>query len=137
MTAPILKTKLHQPAAPQNLVPRPALIQKLDEGLEAGRDITLVSAPAGFGKTTCISEWISTLNLPAAWLSLDHSDDDPARFLLYLINALKTINSEIGHEIEAVISTGQVPPVRLQAPGSSTTSWISTAGFYWYWMIFI
>ena len=110
MNIPILKTKIHCPSPPSKLVRRPLLMQKLNEGLESGKEITLVSAPAGFGKTTCISEWIQSLDLPVAWLSLDPSDDDPGRFLLYLIVALQTIDPTIGQQIETVIRAGQMPP---------------------------
>jgi len=67
----LLATKLHQPSLPLKRVRRPFLIQRLNEGLESDRQITLVSAPAGFGKTTCISEWVSASGLPVGWLSLD------------------------------------------------------------------
>ncbi len=58
MTIPLLPTKFHQPAPPVQRVPRPQLREKLDEGLAFGRRMTLVSAPAGFGKTTCVSAWL-------------------------------------------------------------------------------
>ena len=113
MNIPILKTKLHCPSPPSKHVSRPQLMQSLNEGLELGREITLVSAPAGFGKTTCISEWIHSLSLPVVWLSLDSSDDDPVRFFIYLIAALKTIKPDVGQEIEAVIRAGQMPPSEI------------------------
>jgi len=85
----LLATKLHRPSLPAKWVQRPHLCQRLNEGLEFNRQITLVSAPAGFGKTTCISEWINTLDRwPVAWLSLDPADDDPGRFLAYFVAAL-------------------------------------------------
>ena len=68
--------------APASPVRRARLVAKLNEGLAAGRRLTLVSAPAGFGKTTCISEWVSGLNAPVTWLSLEPSDDEPARHVL-------------------------------------------------------
>ena len=85
----LLATKLHRPPIPPKRVQRPHLIQRLNEGLEFGRQITLVSAPAGFGKTTCISEWVNTLDLPVTWLSLDPADDDPGRFFAYFVAALQ------------------------------------------------
>jgi LuxR family maltose regulon positive regulatory protein len=72
--------------------------------------VTLVSAPAGFGKTTCISEWVGGLDVPAAWLSLDPVDDDPGRFFTYLIAALLKIDGRLGREIEGVLRAGQLPP---------------------------
>ncbi len=77
----LLRTKLYIPQARANRVPRPALIQRLNQGLSAR--LTLISAPAGFGKTTLLSEWIAASGLPAAWVSLDARDDDPLRFARY------------------------------------------------------
>jgi LuxR family maltose regulon positive regulatory protein len=76
----LLATKLHPPPRPAQWVQRPFLPQRLDEGLERERPLTLVSAPAGFGKSTCISQWITALDYPVAWLSLDTGADDPGRF---------------------------------------------------------
>ena len=64
----LLATKLHRPSIPPKRVQRPQLIQRLNEGLEAGRNLTLVSEPMGLGKTTCIGEWVNELGLPAAWI---------------------------------------------------------------------
>ena len=89
---------------------RPHLIQRLNEGLEVGRQITLVSAPAGFGKTLCVSEWVDALELPVTWLSLDPSDDDPGRFFTYLIAALQKVDENIGGEIQGILRAGQLPP---------------------------
>lgn len=107
----LLKTKLHRPNAPPKRVPRPHLVRLLNEGLESGWQIMLVSAPAGFGKTVCVSEWLDTLeNWPVAWLSLDPADDDPGRFFSYLIAALQRVDSRLGHEIEGLLRAGQLPP---------------------------
>src|SRR3989304_4263982 len=105
----LLATKLRRPALTPKRVHRPHLIQRLNDGLESGRQVTLVSAPAGFGKTTCISDWVNALNLPAAWLSLDPADDDPGRFFTYLIAALQQVDANVGHEIEGVLRAGQLP----------------------------
>ncbi len=83
----------------------------MNEGLELGKQITLVSAPAGFGKTTCITEWIDALDhCPVSWLSLDSADDDPARFFHYFIAALQKVDAHLGQEIEGVLRSGQLPP---------------------------
>ncbi|MCI0519177.1 MAG: helix-turn-helix transcriptional regulator, partial [Chloroflexi bacterium] len=97
----------------------------MNEGLAAGRKLTLISASAGFGKTTLLSEWIATiasaltpaplpvgegLGLRAAWLSLDEGDNDPARFLTYLIAALQTITANIAAGTLAVLQSPQPPP---------------------------
>jgi LuxR family maltose regulon positive regulatory protein len=111
----LLATKLRQPALPAKRVERPLLIQTLNDGLESGRQITLVSAPAGFGKTTCVSEWASTLAYPVSWLSLDSADNDPGRFFAYLIAALQAIDENLGTEIEGVLRSGEIPPSEVIA----------------------
>ena len=89
LLAPLLATKLHQPRPRAQLVPRVHLVERLQQGLSGA--LTLISAPAGFGKTTLVSEWVAGCARPAAWLSLDEGDNDPARFLTYLVAALQTI----------------------------------------------
>ena len=89
VSTPILTTKLYIPPPRPNAVLRPALIERLNEGLY--RKLTLISAPAGFGKTTLVSEWVAGCERPVAWLSLDEGDSDPTRFLTYLVAALQTI----------------------------------------------
>jgi LuxR family maltose regulon positive regulatory protein len=69
------------------LVRRPDLIQRLDEGLHLGHKLTLISAPAGFGKTTLVTQWLECAPYPSAWLSLDESDKDATRFLAYFVGA--------------------------------------------------
>ena len=113
MIVNLLATKLYTPAPSAKRVQRPHLIQRLNEGLAAGRQLTLISAPAGFGKTTCVSEWLSGLDLPVTWLSLDPSDDEPGRFFSYLIAALQKIDSNLGREIEGLLRAGQLPPVEI------------------------
>jgi len=107
----LLATKLRRPALPPKFVQRPHLVRRLTEGLEAGRRITLVSAPAGFGKTTCVGEWLGTMEAGLiGWLSLDAADDDPQRFLAYFLAALQTVDASVGREIEGVLRAGQLPP---------------------------
>jgi LuxR family maltose regulon positive regulatory protein len=117
MATPLLMTKLYIPPARSNLVPRPNLVQRLDEGLQLGHKLTLISAPAGFGKTTLLSEWLhgwggstgaGTAPLQVAWLSLDEGDNDLARFLTYLVAALQTIEGNVGQGVLAA----------LQSPGA-------------------
>ena len=110
MPAPILATKLYLPPPRSGLVSRPYLVAHLNEGLAAGRKLTLLSAAAGFGKTTLLSEWIS-LGVRAAWLSLDEADSDPLRFLGYLIAALQTIQPELGQPALVALQTPQPPSV--------------------------
>src|SRR6476469_8814089 len=92
MLVPVLATKLYIPKPPPRVVPRPHLLERLNAGLH--RKLTLIAAPAGCGKTTLLSTWIAGLqanNRPVAWLSLDSGDSDPARFLTYLIAALRSM----------------------------------------------
>ena len=104
----LLQTKLYIPPLRSNLVPRPRLIERLNEGLH--RKLTLISAPAGFGKTTLVSEWVAGGERPAAWLSLDERDNDPTRFLAYLVASLQTIEANIGEGVLAVLQSPQPPP---------------------------
>jgi len=107
----LLPTKLHPPSLPSKWIHRVHLTQRLNEGLQDKRQIILVSAPAGFGKTICICDWVQTLDhWPVTWLSLETSDDDPGRFFTYFIAALQNVDPHMGQEIEAVIRSGQLPP---------------------------
>ncbi len=110
MSIPILATKLYIPPTRTGVVPRARLIERLNEGLAKGRKLTLISAPAGFGKTTLASEWIATCGTPAAWLSLDEGDNDPVRFLTYLVSALQIHLPKIGVGVLAALQTPQPPP---------------------------
>ncbi len=96
------------PPAPHS-PPRPRLIERLNEGLH--RKLTLISAPAGFGKTTLVSNWLRQLDVPAAWLSLDKDDTDLARFLSYFIAALQQIDGEIGQVGQGLVRSPQPPPL--------------------------
>jgi LuxR family maltose regulon positive regulatory protein len=86
MALSILATKLYIPQPQVKIVPRTRLIERLNEGLEVM--LTLISAPAGFGKTSLLAEWVAQAGLPTAWLSLDSGENDPYRFVTYLISAL-------------------------------------------------
>ncbi|MEI6778121.1 MAG: LuxR C-terminal-related transcriptional regulator [Chloroflexales bacterium] len=129
MPTQVIVTKLFAPPPRPSAVSRPRLIARLDEGLH--RKLTLVAAPAGFGKTTLVASWLaermkdegrgmkagqpdpsSFIPLPSsfAWLSLDEADNDPARFLAYLVAALQTIVPTIGVGVVAVLQSPQLPP---------------------------
>src|SRR5687768_15613104 len=110
MSTPILATKLYIPPPRLKVVLRPRLIERLNESLQRTSGITLISAPAGFGKTTLVSEWITSCERPAAWLSLDEGDNDPARFLAYFVTALQTIATDIGEGVLGVLQAPQPPP---------------------------
>jgi len=111
MPAPLLLTKLYIPPSRSRVVSRPRLIERLKEGLSSGCKLTLISAPAGFGKTTLVSEWVTVSGRPVAWLSLDEGDNDPTQFLIYLIAALQTIAANIGKGVLAILQSPQPPPI--------------------------
>jgi len=106
----LLATKLRPPAIPPKRTRRPHLVRRLQDGLEAGRQITLLSAPAGFGKTVCAGDWVRTLDWPVAWLTLDPADDEPQRFFTYFCAALQQAAPGVGEEIAALLAAGQLPP---------------------------
>src|SRR5713101_9839138 len=108
MPTPILATKLYLPRLRPNVVSRPRLLERLNEGLH--RKLTLIAAPAGFGKTTLISEWVEGIERPTAWLSLDEGDSDPTLFLTYLVAALRTIAATIGEGVLGMLQSPQPPP---------------------------
>jgi len=126
LTTPLLSTKFSVPPISQNLVPRSRLLQKLNAGLRQVNRLSLISAPAGYGKTTLISEWLHTINeiapietvdaeepaapICTAWLTLDPGDDDLARFVAYLVASLQQIQPGVGE--------GALAALRTPKPGS-------------------
>ncbi len=109
VNTPLLSTKLYLPAPRPDLVPRPRLFERLDAGTRG--KLTLVSAPAGFGKTTLVSEWASRCAIPVTWLSLDEGDNDQARFLSYFIAALQASKGDIGETALAVLQSPRPPQI--------------------------
>ena len=116
MTIPLLKTKLYIPPIRADLLERPRLVARLNAGLDCR--LTLISAPAGFGKTTLISSWIhgsdssskAVVESPqAAWISLDAGDNDPIRYVTYLIAALRTVAENIGESALDMLKTINPP----------------------------
>jgi LuxR family maltose regulon positive regulatory protein len=108
----LLTTKVRAPKSRPNLVERPRLREALDRG--EGRKLTLVSAPAGFGKTTLLVEWFmerSGDERSVVWVSLDESDNDLARFLSYLVGALQKVEEGIGEGVLASLRSPGPPPI--------------------------
>ncbi|HEX6554273.1 MAG TPA: AAA family ATPase, partial [Ktedonobacteraceae bacterium] len=105
---PILATKLYIPPLRPNVVSRPRLLERLNEGLH--RKLTLIAAPAGFGKTTLVSAWVAGCDRQVAWLSLDAGENDPTLFLTYLVAALQTIAPTLGEGVLGVLQSPQPPP---------------------------
>jgi len=93
----------------RQVVSRPRLFMKMNEGMRG--KLTLVSAQAGFGKTTLVAEWAAGCGRPIAWLSLDEGDNDPVRFLHYLVAALRTVATSIGEGVFSMLRSPQMPPI--------------------------
>jgi LuxR family maltose regulon positive regulatory protein len=106
MPETLLRTKLFVPSLRPDLVLRPHLYDRLNEG--SNQKLTLVSAPAGFGKSTLVSGWLAESGVQAAWLSLDQGDNDPVRFWIYLIAAMQTIHQDVGVEARQIVSAPQL-----------------------------
>ncbi|MES0361772.1 MAG: LuxR C-terminal-related transcriptional regulator [Anaerolineales bacterium] len=105
----LLNTKLYIPKHRLGLVQRSRLTDRLNSGLP--QKLALVSAPAGFGKTTLVSEWVHQQERPAAWLSLDEADNDLTRFLSYFVAALQRIETDTGASILSLLQSTQSPPI--------------------------
>ncbi len=121
MLPPILQTKLFIPRPPVHFVSRDRLRRRLDEGWQ--RPLCLISAPAGFGKTSLVADWLDRwAEAPAetqpafAWLSLDENDNDPVRFLAYLLAALQTAVPDLSAELLAALQAGQPAGPALLTP---------------------
>jgi LuxR family maltose regulon positive regulatory protein len=106
---PLIQTKLFIPPLRPKLVQRTHLIEKLNR--TAYCKLTLISAPAGFGKTTLLSEWISDREIPVGWISLDKGDNDPVQFIHYLVGALQSIDETIGEATLTMLRNPQRPPI--------------------------
>ncbi len=109
MTSPLITTKLHVPMPRQDLVSRPYLLRRLGEGL-AGK-LTLISASTGYGKTTLMAAWCAGpgRDYPLAWLSLDEADNDPVRFLVYLLAALQNVQIGLGDDVGMLLQGSRQP----------------------------
>ena len=107
---PILSTKLHIPVPRPDVVARPRLLRRLDAGLWIGGRLILVSAPAGFGKTSLLAAWLVQQQAHIAWLSLDADDNDLHRFLVYLLAALAPLGLALGTDARDLLQSPRYPP---------------------------
>ena len=108
MSSALLNAKMHIPRARPDLVLRSRLTERLQA--DAWRPFNLISAPAGFGKTTLVSEWVRANEWPSVWISLDEGDNDLSRFLSYFITALQSINIDIGKAALGALQASESPP---------------------------
>ncbi|MEO8356659.1 MAG: LuxR C-terminal-related transcriptional regulator [Chloroflexota bacterium] len=110
MTDRLLETKFHIPARRTGDVPRPRLLEILQAGLSENRKLTLASAPAGYGKTTLITDWIHSLtdDYHLAWLSLDEGDNETTRFLGYWISTFRRMDETLGQDAESMSGMAQI-----------------------------
>jgi LuxR family maltose regulon positive regulatory protein len=110
MPITVLTTKLHVPPMRREFVPRPRLFARLDDGTQ--QKLTLISAPAGFGESTLVAEWLAHRPAGAAWLSLEEGDNDPLQFWTYVIAAFQQINAAVGIEAEEILNAAQLRTTR-------------------------
>jgi LuxR family maltose regulon positive regulatory protein len=109
---PLLETKRYIPNWWSGQLSRPRLVERLDQGAE--RKLTLISAPAGFGKTTLLAEWLAATphrEQSAGWVSLDQGDNDPALFWAYVITALQGLRAGVGESALSLLQSPQSPPI--------------------------
>ena len=107
-SVPIIRTKLQTPRLVSDLVPRPQLFERLDSGLD--KQLTLLSAPAGYGKTTLVTSWLQVVDHPVCWITLDENDNDLLRFLRYVVAAVQTLFSDAGKEMHKMTRADYAPP---------------------------
>jgi LuxR family maltose regulon positive regulatory protein len=107
MDASILLTKLFIPSIPPGVIHRAHLLERLTAGMKAGKFLTLVSAPAGYGKSTLLAEWVKAYAGQVAWISLDERDDQPLRFWVYFITALQTVSKQVGQAALELLGSSQ------------------------------
>jgi len=114
MSTPLLSTKLHKPSSQAQQVPRPRLLELLDQG--SHKKLTIISAPSGYGKTTLLCQWLAGCSLRYAWLSLDKADNDPVRFLTYLVAALQQIDEHLGADVLDDIQSAGMASAGTRSP---------------------
>ena len=110
-----LATKLFVPSVRPNCVSRPKLIERLSEGAKG--KLTIICAPAGFGKTSLLAAWLKQTQIPAAWISLDGEDNEPARFLDYLIGALQNVDQSLGAAAFELLQSSHPSPLKPALSG--------------------
>jgi LuxR family maltose regulon positive regulatory protein len=113
LKTPLIRTKLSPPKSRATLVERAEINRKLDEILRQPPFFVLVSAPPGYGKTISIVDWLNRSSVPFAWLTLDRADNDPARFIVYLITALQRVSKNLGRAAKSILAAPQLDSPEL------------------------
>ena len=108
---PLIRTKLHKPPVAGDHLHRQRLLDRLNQRLH--RPLTLVSAPAGYGKSTLVSCWLEACDIPAAWVSLDKHDNDLQQFLSYFVAAVQTISQDACRTTQIMLNAADMPPVSI------------------------
>ena len=110
-TTRLIRTKLHRFTIPEGYVHRPRLVERLEQNRQ--RPLTLVSAPAGYGKSTLVSSWLQACASPSAWVSLDKNDDDLHLFLNYFLAAVQTMFPDAASETMTLVNAPTLPPLSV------------------------
>jgi len=108
---PLIRTKLYPPSVPEDCVPRPRLMSALDQALRV--PLTVVSAPAGYGKSVMVSDWISRLDTPSAWVSLDDTESDLRQFLTCVIQAIESFAPDALAAVRELLPAVELPPLQM------------------------
>src|SRR5262245_28741855 len=106
-----LRPKLLLPRVPTDLIARPRLLARLNSGLDS--KLTMIAAPAGYGKSTLLADWLRAAPRPAAYLALDEYDADPASFVVAIVAALATLDPTFGRDTLALLRLPQLPPIAV------------------------
>ncbi len=112
-TIPLIRTKLHRPPVAKDHLHRQHLLDRLNRNLH--RPLTLVSAPAGYGKSTLVSCWLEACDIPSAWVSLDENDNDLRMFLAYFLTAVQSIFPDTARKTQALLNSADLPPLSILA----------------------
>ena len=108
---PLLQTKLHRPPIAGHIIPRAQLIEELEKG--AVKPVTLIAAPAGYGKSILASQWLEISEIPGAWVSLDQHDNDLRLFLEYILEAVKGLFPQQAMESKSFLNAAELPSVSV------------------------
>jgi LuxR family maltose regulon positive regulatory protein len=110
---PLIRTKLHRPPVAKDHLHRQHLLDRLNRNLH--RPLTLVSAPAGYGKSTLVSCWLEACDIPSAWVSLDENDNDLRMFIAYFLTAVQSIFPDTARKTQALLNSADLPPLSVLA----------------------